>query len=110
MENTNEVLIDLNTIVSQNYQESEFNVDKFSYLAGISKSSLYRKIKKYYNCSPHDYIIHLRFKKAIQLLTTTNYSISEVAYDTGFTDPRYFSKRFKSFFGYSPNECRVKLN
>ena len=51
----------------------------------------------------------LRLKKAKELLTSTTLSVSEIAYQTGFTTPGYFSKNFKSKYGISPKGFRQNV-
>ncbi|MEM6804325.1 MAG: helix-turn-helix transcriptional regulator [Bacteroidota bacterium] len=51
----------------------------------------------------------LRLKKAKELLLISDLSISEIAYETGHTDPSYFSKTFKSKYGLSPKEFRQNM-
>ena len=58
------------------------------------------------NMTTIDFINMIRLKKAAELLKTGKLSIADVAYDTGFNDPRYFSKCFKEFFGKIPSEWR----
>ncbi|MCB0668223.1 MAG: response regulator, partial [Saprospiraceae bacterium] len=70
----------------------------------ISESQLYRKIKAITGKSTAIFIRSIRLKFARNLLLTTNKTVSEVAYETGFNDPSWFSRAFKNEFGFSPSE------
>ncbi len=70
----------------------------------ISESQLYRKIKAITENSTAVFIRSIRLKLAKELLSTTNKTISEIAYETGFNDPSWFSRAFKDEFGFSPSE------
>ena len=56
--------------------------------------------------TPLDLLREARIKRACQLLTTTELTVSEVAYRCGFTDPKYFSRCFKSSVGQSPSDFK----
>ncbi|RLD19771.1 MAG: hypothetical protein DRI69_07650 [Bacteroidetes bacterium] len=70
----------------------------------LSRSQFGRKIKALTGRSPSVYLRALRLKKAQELLLTTGMSVKEVAYDTGFSDPSYFSKVYTQEFGTPPSE------
>ena len=70
----------------------------------MSNMQMYRKLKSLTNLSGNEFIKNIRLKKAVQLLETENYNISEIAYKVGFNDPSYFSRIFKKQFGKSPSE------
>lgn len=97
-------------IVEDNIMDAELNVDEIGRLLGLSRVQLYRKIKSLTNYAPSDLIRNIRLKAAKQLFIQSEKSISEVAYDTGFTSPSYFTKCFKEYFSESPTEFlkRVK--
>ena len=71
---------------------------------GISRAQLYRKIKTMTGISPNDIIREARLKRADRLLETTDKSISEIAYEVGFSSPSYFTKCYREFFGRTPNK------
>ncbi|MGB5692666.1 MAG: ATP-binding protein, partial [Flavobacteriaceae bacterium] len=70
----------------------------------LSESQLYRKLKSITGKSTAIFIRSVRLQKAKELIQTTNNNISEVAYDTGFNDPSWFSRVFKEEFGFPPSE------
>ena len=61
------------------------------------------KLKNLVDLSPQDFIIHTRLKFAKKLLIEGNYSIKEVAYHSGFSNPKYFSTSFKKFYKMTPS-------
>ena len=92
--------------IQENIKNSEFSVEELSKTIGISRIHLNRKMNALVNMTTIDFINMIRLKKAAELLKTGKLSIADVAYDTGFNDPRYFSKCFKEFFGKIPSEWR----
>lgn len=97
------------TIVEDNITDSDLNVDALGQELGMSRVQLYRKIKSLTNYAPNELIRNIRLKKAEQLMIYSDKSISEIAYDTGFTSPSYFSKCFKEYFNESPTEYLNKI-
>ncbi|WP_439484362.1 hybrid sensor histidine kinase/response regulator transcription factor [Cyclobacterium plantarum] len=98
----NEFLKKLVKIIEENIGQDEFNVNILSLELGFSRPVLYRKIKQLTDLSVIELINNVRLKKAANLLSSNQFSISEVAYLVGFSDPKYFSKSFKAQFGKSP--------
>lgn len=82
----------------------DFSINDFCKVLGMSRTSVYNKIKTLTNQSPNDFIRIIRLNKAKTLLKTKQYTISEVAYMVGFSDPKYFSTSFKKQFGTSPSK------
>jgi AraC-like DNA-binding protein len=76
----------------------------------ISKVQLYRKVKALIGYNVNDYILSVRIQKAKYLLQEENYSISEIAYQVGFTSQGYFSTVFKSKVEVTPSEYRENRN
>jgi len=75
---------------------------------GMSESQLYRKLKALTGKSTAVFIRTIRLHKARELLSTSSLNVSEIAYETGFSDPAWFSRVFKEEFGVSPNTFRNK--
>jgi signal transduction histidine kinase/ligand-binding sensor domain-containing protein/AraC-like DNA-binding protein len=91
-------------IVEQNFPDPTFGVEEFVEKMCISRSLLHKKLSALTDQSAGDFITALRLKKAAQLLHLPNKNISDVAYDVGFNDPKYFSRIFRKYFGTSPSE------
>lgn len=88
------------------YTDPDFNVEKLSDTLALSRGHLHRKIKELTGTTPVDFLRNYRLKKAAALLKQGQYSVSEIAYRTGFSSPAYFSKCFKTLYGVTPTEYR----
>ena len=108
-ETTDKNLIFLNKAVEgihAHLDDSNFGATELAKFLAMSDSQLYRKLKAISNTSTAIFIRKVRLEKAKELLTTSDLSISEIAYATGFNDPNWFSKAFKEEFKESPSEFR----
>ena len=85
------------------WQNTELKVDDFSKNLGLSKAQLYRKMVSLTGKSPNVFIKEYRLKKALVLLNKQIGNISEIAFETGFNSPAYFSKCFHESFGILPS-------
>ena len=86
--------------------DSELSVETIGSELGLSRVQLYRKVKALTGSSPVDLLRKARLNKAQQLLQTTDLSVSEIAYQVGFTSPSYFTKCYKDEYGKVPGESR----
>ncbi|MDA3930981.1 MAG: response regulator [Prolixibacteraceae bacterium] len=100
----------VNTVVEKYYTDSTFDVDHFASVMFVSRSQLYKKLKAITNFSANDFINVYRLKKSVELLKKGELQISEIAYATGFNDPKYFSRVFKKFYKKSPSEFIQKTS
>jgi DNA-binding response OmpR family regulator/anti-sigma regulatory factor (Ser/Thr protein kinase) len=91
-------------VIEKHISESEFSLDDFSKEIGMSRLQLHRKIRALTNHSPHNFIRFVRLKHAAELLSKGAGSISEIAYDFGFSNPSHFTRVFKEQFGKSPSD------
>lgn len=91
-------------VVTQNLGDSEFGVKEFVDQMGISRSLLHKKLTSLANQSAAEFINHQRMKTARKLLQQNELNVSEVAYQVGYNDPKYFSRLFSKSFGQSPKE------
>ncbi|WP_224490395.1 helix-turn-helix domain-containing protein [Robertkochia flava] len=94
----------LRQIVLDNLENEHFNVESFASKAGMSRSELYRKIKRLSGKSVTQFIREIRLEKALKILSSDDLSASEVAFAVGFNSPTYFSKCFKEKYGFTPGE------
>ncbi len=93
--------------VEENLNNSDFNLKSFAIEMGLSRSSLFNKLKGITGVTPNAFISNIRLKKAAEMLLNNNdLNISDIAYTLGFSSPRYFNKCFKDLFGYAPAEYR----
>lgn len=86
------------------WSDTNFKVDDFSKPVGCSKSQLYRKLTLLTGKSPNAFIKEYRLEEALVLLNKNAGNISEIAFETGFSSPSYFSKCFQSRYGHLPSD------
>lgn len=91
-------------VVNRNYQNPDFDKDRFAAEMNVSASSLYKKLKTLTDQSPSEFIKMTRMTKALDFLQSHKYSVTEVSELCGYSSPSYFSTAFKGFYGKSPNE------
>lgn len=94
----------LHAIIQKNLSDSEFGVEDIGKQIGLSRVQLYRKVKAMTGSSVVDLLRKARLAKAKRLLESRSMSVSEVAYDVGFSAPSYFTKCFKDEYGMLPGE------
>ena len=97
-----EFLLKATDIVKKNMGE-EFNVDDLCQEMGMSRSSLYNKVKALTGHSPSDFIRQIRMKEAALLLKSKKYTVAEVSDMLGISDPKYFTDIFKKHYGMTPS-------
>lgn len=90
--------------IESTWTNANLKVDDFSKPMGCSKSKLYRKINLLTGKSPNTLIKEYRLAEALKLLNKTSGNISEIAFETGFASPSYFSKCFQKRYGHSPSD------
>lgn len=91
-------------IIEDNLGNPDFNVEQFCEAMEMNQTQTYRKMISVTGMSITGFIRNTRLKKAAQMLLEKDLSISEVAYQTGFNSPSYFTRCFKGEFGCSPRE------
>ncbi|WP_408063501.1 helix-turn-helix domain-containing protein [Vibrio renipiscarius] len=87
---------------------NNWSVKTVCHHTNMSKSTLYRALVTY-NISLKKLVLDLKINYAMDLLTDTDLSISEISYRSGFDNPSYFSNRFKMKKGVSPTSFRTML-
>lgn len=93
-------------IVEKRLDESDVSVEDLAADMNLSRVQLYRKVKAYTGSSPVELLRTARLRRGYHLLLTTEKSVSEVAYQVGFTAPSYFTKCFKEEYGQLPGDVR----
>jgi len=94
------------SIVEANLQNKEFSVKHLSKKLGISRSQLYRKIKKTTGLSVAAFIRQVRLNQSKELLRNTDWTISTISKKVGFQSSSYYSTSFTKAFGHSPRKER----
>ncbi len=97
-------------IFTEEMGNSELGIDEIASRMGLERTQLYRKIKALTNFSPVELIRNLRLKQGRHLVKTTEKSVSEIAYETGFSTPAYFTRCYREAFRETPTETRTKLS
>lgn len=101
-------LLKLNQIIQENLDSSSLDVTFICKEIGMSRASLYNKLKALTDMGANDYINKFRMEKAITLITGTEMSFTEIAEKVGFTTSRYFSTAFKQYTGETPTQYKEK--
>ncbi len=91
-------------LVQENLGNSEFDVETFAKALGMSRTSIFMKLKSLTGLSITEFIRFIRIKRAAQLLLQDRYSVSEIAYTVGFNDLKYFRTCFKKQFQCTPSQ------
>jgi AraC-like DNA-binding protein len=91
-------------VVEKYMSNPEFDVQLFVNEIGMSRTVFYRKLKAVTGMSVNEFINTIRLKRAVQLLEQKKLSVSEIAYEVGFSNPKYFSTCFKKQFHKTPSE------
>ncbi|WP_341227374.1 two-component regulator propeller domain-containing protein [uncultured Arcticibacterium sp.] len=94
------------SIIEKNIDDSNFDSEQLEIAMNMSRMQFYRKLKAVMNLSGTEFIRQVRLKRAIQLMDSGHFNVSEIAWQVGFNDPSYFSRCFKKEFGVSPLKYR----
>lgn len=98
----------LREVIRDNMGDSDFSVERIGEEIGLSRVQLYRKVKALTGQTPVELLRKARLERSRRLIEKTEKSVSEIAYEVGFTSPSYFNKCFKDEFGISPGVMREK--
>jgi AraC-like DNA-binding protein len=92
-------------LIKENITERDFTIDVLCEKLGFSRSNLFRKLKGLTGMTPSDLIIKIKLNHAVELFKSNqNMRIADIAYESGFHDPKYFSTVFKKFYGKTPKQ------
>ena len=94
--------------VNQNYKDPELSLSSAAEFACVSTGYLSGLFKKEAGTNFVKYLTDVRMEKSMELLRTTDMKTYEIAYETGFANPHYFSVSFKKYTGMSPSDFRLK--
>jgi len=112
-ENQNEQIVtdpfleNFRSVIEKRLADSDLSVEDIASDMALSRVQLYRKVKTLTGESPVEQLRKARLVRGRQLLATTAKSISEVAYEVGFSAPSYFTKCFRDEFGISPSDLKI---
>ncbi len=96
-------------ILMKEIGNQDLNVDMIASKMGLERSQFYRKIKSLTNYAPVELIRRLRLQRGRELLVTTDRTVAEIAYETGFSTPAYFTKCYRDAYGETPSQARANL-
>ena len=102
----NQFLMQLKKVLDTHITDPDFNSEFFCMQMGISRTQLHRKLTAIVGMPTTEFIRSQRLKLASQLLLNTDASVSEVAYQVGFSTPSYFNRCFKEHFGKTPSSFK----
>lgn len=97
------MLVNLIECIEKVWRNPDLKIEDIQTSLGLSKSQLYRKTKAISGHSPNKFIKEYRLKKAMELIKSKKGNVSEIAFETGFNSPAYFSKCFHSKFDFLPS-------
>ena len=92
------------TFVNEHLADSDLSIQDFAQAMAISRTLLFVLMKSVFNTSPNNYLLNQRIERAKELLRQPDVYVADVAYRSGFSDPKYFSKCFKKLTGMTPTE------
>ncbi|SFP57487.1 ABC-type sugar transport system, substrate-binding protein, contains N-terminal xre family HTH domain [Pseudarcicella hirudinis] len=99
-------LVEFELLIEKNIKDSSLSVEKLSQELGMSRVQLFRKVSALTNKNVTDYIADFKLLKAKALLKDSEKTIAEIAYETGFNNPSYFTTFFKQKTNQTPTEYR----
>lgn len=91
------------------HKYSNLTIEELAKLSQMSLSTFKREFKKEFNETPLNYLTKKRMEHALYLLSVSEKSISEIAFEIGYKDPQYFARIFKNKVGFTPSSFRVQF-
>lgn len=109
MESSQEKLLkDMLSYIEENLHTSQLSVENLSKHVGMSRGTLYSKVLEMSGQTPIEFIRSIKLEKAALLLESSDLSVSQISYMTGFTAPNYFAKSFKAKFNMLPTAYKAR--
>lgn len=106
--NDEEFIENVYRLITEHIDEEELNPAWIAESLGISKATFYRHLKEVLDKTPSEFIREIRLDYAAKLLRTTQITVSEVIYRSGFSNKSYFYREFQKQYNYSPKDYRNK--
>ena len=104
-ENTDQIFMDkVNKILEKNLSTDKYPIDKLSIDIGMSRTAFYSRIREITGNPPENYIYSFKMDRALKLLASQQYTVSEIAGMLGYCDAKYFGKKFKDFYHVCPTD------
>ena len=105
-----DIILNITKVIYDNIDNEELTIDFIANETAISKMQLYRKIKEITKKTPTEFIRSIRLKYAEKLLKTTNKTVQEIMYESGFNNKAYFYREFLKKQNKTPKEFRESAN
>lgn len=104
-ENTDQIFMDkVNKILEKNISTDKYTIDKLSIDIGMSRTAFYSRIREITGNPLENYIYSFKMDRALKLLASQQYTVSEIAGMLGYCDAKYFGKKFKDFYHVCPTD------
>lgn len=104
-ENTDQIFMDkVNKILEKNLSTDKYTATKLSIDIGMSRTAFYSRIREITGNPPENYIYSFKMDRALKLLASQQYTVSEIAGMLGYCDAKYFGKKFKDFYHVCPTD------
>jgi TolB-like protein/AraC-like DNA-binding protein len=98
----------LEEVVEANLQNDQFSVEALADQMNMSRSNLHRKLKQTTGQTANQFVREYRLERAMDLLKKEEKTITEVAYEVGFSSQSYFTSCFSEYYGYPPGEAKIR--
>ena len=95
-------------LMNENINNFDLNIDYLASELSMSRTVFFNKLKSLTGLSPVEFVREVRFERAAEFMRETQLTVSEISYQVGIEDPRYFSRCFKQKFGLTPSEYRAQ--
>lgn len=99
-----QLLEKIHQVIEENMDNSDFNIDAIANSIGLSRSAFFKKLKSLTGLAPVDLVKEIRLSKSVELIKSSDMSISEIAFAVGFKDANYYSKCFRKKYDLTPRE------
>ena len=103
-------LLKVNKTIQENLSNTNLDIQFICKEIGLSRTSLYTKLKALTGIGANDYINKFRIEKALTLIANTEMTFTEISEEVGFTSPSYFSTAFKQYTGETPTQYKEKTS
>ena len=106
----NDFVLQATRIIEKKIHLEKYSLEMFANDLFMSISSLNKKVKTITGLTPNEFIENVKFNFSLKLFQESDLSIKEIAYSSGFNDPKYFTRRFKKEYGITPKAYKNSLN
>ena len=105
-EQINPLLREMLDVIEKHYTDNTYSVERLADDMCMTKITLYRRVKTLSGQTPVELLNEFRLQKAMALLKEGNIQVGDVAFQVGFSDPAYFTRRFRNFFNFPPSAVK----